>query len=518
MLSLTGHQSCRGTVLLLLFRYASNEPEFLWSKLLSENAGAASNRMTLEKESLETRYREKLRGEGEASQWLLKIDIDVKEIPAGIEYFLVEIPDDRALIGYLGVKGLLAGDVVFWGTSRFDPTCRKTLKFSGDQCILPNGMPLKLLARAASWAALGRIMGSQELIDSRKLKASGNRIVLLGEEVMPDIYNKSGCARKYRPDLFAAFCKNTNPSRCLVCGRPAIEQGALTVEIDEEGNELEIGLVHAECWKPAHRVIGTVSGMFLDMFPLLRRFDVDAYIHALPGGHGAFMSLSPKIPGTVFVMVWSGEEYDPHGTFCLQIELENGNHMFAIHRGRVERLDKPIAEQKAKQMNEQIRSQLEKYDPMCVKVIENGHIYAPKSAIENSDKEPGDLVSATLVKTIRFEQRIAKALDKYKNWYAPLCYFQRVDDQKILTINRSIVLLTDPFSIASLAAGLKPLGIDLQEFETRVIASDADFDRLARDMFEVVSDFVVDPTWDEDGHLVPAAKIRQGSIDWRRGG
>jgi len=69
------------------------------------------------------------------------------------------------------------------------------------------------------------------------------------------------------------------------------------------------------------------------------------------------------------------------------------------------------------------------------------------------------------------------------------------------------ILLTNPFSIVSLAAGLAPLGIDLQEFETRVIASDVDFDRLAREMFEDERDFVVDPTWNEEGHLDPKAKI-----------
>ncbi len=493
--------------LLLLFRYASNEAWFLWNKLLSDNARAASNRMTLEKRALEIRYHELLRGDGEISHWFFEIDIDVKEIPVGIEYILVEMPDDRAAIDYLGLKGLSAADVVLWGTSRFDQACRKTLKFSGDQCILPNGKAFKLLARAASVAALERIMGSQELIDPQGLKAAGNKIVLHGEKVKAGVYNKSGCARKYRPALLAAFYKNANPSRCLVCGRPAIEQGALTVEIDEEGNELEIGLVHAECRKPAHRVIGTVDGTFLDMFPVLRRFDADAYIRALPGGHGAFTSLPAKIPGTVFVMAWSGEEYNPHGAFCLQIELENGNHVLAIHRGRVERLDKPIAEQKAKQMNEAIQWQVEKHDPMCVKVTENGHDYGRKSVIENTNKEPGDLVQATLVKIVRFEERAAKALDQYKNWYAPLCYFRRVDDQKILTINGSIVLLTNPFSIGSLAAGLEPLGIDLQEFETRVIASDVDFDRLAREIFEDDRDFVVDPSWDEEGYLYPKAKI-----------
>jgi hypothetical protein len=494
--------------LLLLFNHASNEAGFLWHKLLSDNASAASNRMTLEKRALETRYQQLLRGDGEVSQWFFDIDIDVKQIPVGIEYLLVEIPDDRAVINHLGVKGLSAGDVVFWGTSRFDPACRKTLKFSCDQCILANGTVLKLLARAASAAALLRIMRSQELIDLQKLEAAGNKIIIHGEKVKADAYNKSGCARKYRPALFAAFYKNADPSRCLICGRPAIEQGALTIEIDEEGNELEIGPVHAECRKPAHRVIGPVSGTFLDMFPLLRRFDADAYMGALPYGHGAFKSLPAKIPGTDFVIIWSGEEYNRDGTFCLQTELENGNRILATHRGRVERLDKPVAEQKAKQMNETIQGQVEKHDPMCVKVIENGHIYARKSVIENTNKEPGHLVSATRVKVVRFEERAAKALDMYKNWYAPLCYFRRVDDQRILTISGSIVLLTDPFSIASLAAGVEPLGIDLQEFETRVIASDVDFDRLAREMFEDKRDFVVNPAWDEEGYLVPKAKIR----------
>ncbi|MGY0794357.1 hypothetical protein ACW7BJ_33840 [Azospirillum argentinense] len=499
--------------LLLLFRYASNEAQFLWNKLLSDNARAASNRMTLEREALELRYQEMLRGDGEASQWFFDIAIDAKEIPVGIEYLLVEMPDDRAAIDYLGLKGLSAADVVFWATSRFDQACRKILKFSGDQCILPNGKAFRLLARAASAGALTRILESRKLIDLQKLKAAGNKIVLHGEKVKAGVYNKSGCARKYRPTLLTAFYKNANPSRCLVCGLPAMEQGILTVEIDEEGNELEIGLVHAECLKPAYRVIGTVSGTFLDMFPVLRRFDADAYIRALPGGHGAFMSLPPKKQETVFVIAWSGEEYNPYGAFCLQVELANGNHVLAIHRGRVERLDKPIAEQKAKQMNEIIQRQVERCDPMCVKMTENGHVYGKRSIIEDTNKESGELVPAIFVKIVRFEERAAKALDQYKNWYAPLCYFRRIDDQTILTINRSIVLLTNPFSITSLAAGLEPLGINLQEFETRVIASDVDFDRLAREIFNDERSFVVDPTWDEEGYLEPKAKIAPGTVN-----
>ena len=303
--------------LLLLFRHASNEAEFLWSKLLKDNAGAASNRMTLEKGALEVRYQDQLRGDADASQWLLEVEIDVDELPVGVEYLLLEAPDDQAVVEYFAHEGLLAGDIICWGTSRFDLACHKTLKFSGDQCILPNGRALKLLARAGSAAALRRVMESQELFDFGKLQAAGNKILICGGEVMPSTLNRSGCARKYRPALYTAFHKNSNPSRCLVCGRPAIESGALTVEIDDEGNDLEIGLVHAECRKPTHRVIGTVTGTFLDLFPLLRRFDIDAYVRALSDGHGAFKSLPAQISGTDFVIAWSGEEYNPQGGLLL---------------------------------------------------------------------------------------------------------------------------------------------------------------------------------------------------------
>lgn len=501
------YESMEKATLLLLFRHASNGAGFLWDRLLRDNASAASNRMTLEKAALEVKYQALLRGEGEVSRWFFDFDIDVKTIPVGIEYLMTEVPDDNATIAYLGIEGVSGGDVLIGAASRFDQDCLKTLRFFNDQCLLSNGMTFKLLARAASAVALRRIIESQGQIDIQKLEASGKKMIVYGDNVKPEASNKSRCARRFRPALFTAFNKNTDPSRCLICKQTAIEQGALMVEIEEEEIELEIGLVHAECWKPAHRVVGTVSGAFLDKFPLLRRFDADTYIRALPGGQGSFTSLPAEIPDTVFVLAWTGQDYNPDGTFCLRIELENGNHILAIHRGRVERLDKPAAQEKAIQMNEAIQSQAEKQDPMCVKITEDGHIYGRKSVIENTSNEPGDLIYATVVKVVRFEEKMAKVLDQYKNWYAPLCYFRRIDDQRILTIDQSIVLLTDAFSISSLAEGLKPLGIDLQEFETRVIASDTDFDRFAREMFRDVRYFVVDPMWDEEGYLSPKAKI-----------
>lgn len=500
-------QPMEKVILLLLFKYASNEAPFLWDKLLKDNASAASNRMTMEKNGLKTRYQNFMRNENETTKWFYEVDINVKEIPVGIEYLLVEIPENREAISDLGLKDFPAGALVFWGTSRFDGDCQKTLKFQGEQCILSNGAVLKLLARAGSGASLRRILTTQKQFIPEELISNADNIVVYGDPQKPEVYNKSRCAMKYRPALLAAFENNPNQSSCLSCGRPAIEQGALTVEIDEEQSEFAFGIVHAECWKPTHRVTGTLGGGFLDLFPFLRRFDADAYIQALSHGQGAFTSLPAKIPETAFVMGWTGEGYNPDGTFCLDLELENGSHVLASHRGRAERLDKPIAEQKTMRMNERIRTQAEQGDPICIKLTDDGHVYGIRSIVQSTNKEPGHLLLVKFVKIVRFEEKIAKALDRYMNWYAPLCYFRRVDDHRMLTINRAIVLLTNPFSVASLAAALEPQGIDLREFEILVIGNDVDFDRFAQKIFDEECDFIVDPAYDEEGYLLFAAKI-----------
>lgn len=397
--------------LLLLFARAADQATPLWDRLLTDNAWAASNRMTFKTWALEARFESALRTGAKDPRWFFQAEVNAKEIPVGVEYVLARVPAEHATPDAASEQRLAPGDIVFWGAPRFDGNCRKMLSFSGDRCTLPDGTNLPLLARAASAAALGRVMQLQGSTILERLRAGLGRVVVLENNVVPRVLDYSACAMRYRPVLLTAFHQNAHPSRCLVCGQPAVERDALTVEVDEAGSELRIGLVHAECWKPSQRVIGTVGGEFLESFPLLRRFDADAYLRALPEGHGAFRSLPARSEGTVFVMLWSGEQHDPEGSFCLRIELGDGSHVLAVHRGRVERLDRLTAERKAGWMNDEIRLQSEQGDPMCVKLVEDGFVHAPKSVIERSDEAPGRLLAATLVRAVRFDERAASAFE-----------------------------------------------------------------------------------------------------------
>lgn len=99
---------------------------------------------------------------------------------------------------------------------------------------------------------------------------------------------------QYRDELRQLLANNSDILAWLRCGRSVTEDGAPFVEIDEDAHEHEVGLVHAACHLPTHRVIGALSNENLAGNPWLCDFDFDLWLRQIVGGQGMFCVMSAE--------------------------------------------------------------------------------------------------------------------------------------------------------------------------------------------------------------------------------
>ena len=113
--------------------------------------------------------------------------------------------------------------------------------------------------------------------------------------------------------------KNEQIMRCLHCGDYVSEKNAPFIEIDEDGFEHAIGLIHKSCLRPIDRVIGLIKAQLFDEYEYLKNFDYKTWYNLVPQGQALFASLEGK-PKQVMLMAWH-----PEGCKSIQRQLLRKN-------------------------------------------------------------------------------------------------------------------------------------------------------------------------------------------------
>jgi hypothetical protein len=345
--------------------------------------------------------------------------------------------------------------------------------------------------------------GMMRLLDADPALLEGRTVVIAGIDSEGD-FDGSVWALAHAELCQRLWHMNPAPAVCLTCARPVSEERGQVVEIDEEGSEAAVGLVHSRCLRPTHRVVGQLDSELFRTYPDLRDFDYATWFRLRPTGQGVFNSANATWSGPVKALWKMNKHRYAVGNWGVAYDLEDGSQYYLRDRGQVLRFSSARAEETADFMNQAVIEAIERRDPLCV--TRDAEIFGPYSQVirVSGRAQPVRVGKASVVELDRATMSAHRTNDHY---YAPLVVLvDRVKDER-LTLLGAYVLLTDPLAIADAIANWTAAGFDVPDLATVLVESDDQFDAFVAGAFLDSFGIIVDPRFDMQQTLVSGVVI-----------
>ncbi len=473
--------SLERAVLTVLDSRVRTPAAMVWGNLVAFALTLASRRMSVDTAAMSERFGEHFDTAATALSQSSRDDA-VRfalggQLAAGREVILMTLKDHLVLAELIR----FASD----GTKRF--------RFAHDTVEMSNGICAEVHRRAATW------VGMQRLIDADPSVLKGGEVTVW--PIKSDDDPESTSWAQAHATLMAELARaNPAPLECLRCGRPISEDLAPSVEVDEEGVPHQVGLVHSECLRPTHRIIGAVSGDALVSTGILTDFDYRAWFGSRPTGQGLFDSVSPSTRGQIVHIGWKpGRGHLAIGDWGVAYHLDDGSIRYVHERVRVQRMTHSDAEAQAAVMNKSIEEASQRNDPICV--ASDSNAFGSYSTL--LQQQPGSpalrVMSAEPREVTRATMLAHSAAD---NYYAPLLVLVDAETSKPFAIGGSHVLLTEPLTLADSIKNWETAGLDVPRFATSILCSDDQFDAFVAQGIRDGVGLVIDPILDGSGQPV----------------
>ena len=478
---------------ILLNARGCTAPSLFWGRLVFDCASFAASRRSVTAEFLTNRY---------------KRFFDLKQVSASpSEGLRVELFDSVRMGSIQTGREVVAGTMSAAGNAmgpvqssiesglqqrigifefyRFDDTCRERLTFSDGKCMLQNGLEIELLARAATFEGLTRIL-------KRKLsKQDGDKasIVIFQSNLDEDEEFKPCAVERRR--LLEKRAEVPISLHCLHCGKPISSNDADYVEYVDESEGPSVGLAHVSCTRADDRVVGSIRSDFFESYGFLRNFDAVTWFRQIARGQGAYGAL--RAAGMFeAVLTWSGRSVrDSVGTCVVEFELDDNTSEFSYHRGQLERYSRQVAEQYSNDLNKSIALHRSLNDPLCLS--EETLQFGQRSVvlrIVGADEKLRELVKAR-VKAYR-----PSMVERYNfrdNWFGPVAFVRRLPDEQPMGAFGSTFLITEPLHLDRFLSNWRSGGLEVGDYEVPILATDEEFDFFAREIFAEGGEFLIDP-------------------------
>lgn len=465
---------------LLLWVKGFTAPRLVWGKLISDCLDHARHRRTIHTPDVLNSYqRFLLPAQVAQSNELLKVVSESGEFSVGKEVVLGIVEQDRS-------RNFAVGALVMAEMRRFDEDCQQAIRFRNDRCFIAGGrLVLKLLDRSATSAGMIR------LIEARSEEIEGRALYHIPMSPEEDL-EESLCAEQQKALLKSAWKANSEPLRCLHCGKIVSMGSGNTVEARIAG-QLRVGLVHPSCKRPENRVIGLIKNEFFEQRPFLRNFDLKRWVTEIPGGQAAFGS---QRIFTSSVVVWNGTPSTPPGDWVIEYSLGSDESEFILRRGKVHRFSKSEAEAFCEKLASQWKQAKEEGDPYCESA--KTRAYGRRSVLLRHLKVAEELQEIRVPKVTKFEEQIAERYQDCRNWYAPLIFLRRISDGVIFDIGGYIPMLTNPLDFQVHLKNWEQ-AMPIPDYEVMILADDREFDDFARTAQSEGMGLIVDPVVDPSG-------------------
>ncbi|MEU3650044.1 hypothetical protein AB0E59_42230 [Lentzea sp. NPDC034063] len=389
----------------------------------------------------------------------------------------------------------LEGSLLVAEMIRFNGDGSKRVRFADGQVYI-GGEPCPLFRRASSTKGILRLIeANPELTEGRK--------VVVTEINSDEDFDVAPIALAHTELCQQLWQQNPAPLSCLVCSRPVSDDSAHLVELDEDDVESVVGLVHRECLRPAHRVVGELQSELFKTYPHLKDFDYNTWFRVRPTGQGVFNGAGKVTSGPARVSWKPDRDRYATGTWGVAYELEDDRRSYVSNRGRVQRFSEAGALKAAETMNDHLAAAADRGDPFCVA---DDDAFGPYSRLIRipASRQP---VRATEASAVELDRATMIAHQTTDNYYAPLVVLVDRDNDERFTLFGAFVLLTDPLAMNDAVANWTATGLDVPALATVLIESDDQFDAFASGALLDGIGVVVDPRFDMKQTLVSGVII-----------
>ncbi len=449
--------SLEAAALLVLGSRASVPAKLLWANMIALAVSLARDRLSLDAAGVESRFgkyvSDPVQVEPEPFSGPLTADL-VAGMRFGWDVVLAKSPYDGC-------------DFIVADIKRFDETGAKRIKFSSGHVEIGVGEQWEIVGRWATW------MGFERYMDAHADEYKDKELAVMAAN-LPEDPNRSAATLAH-----AAHCANLAAGHredffiCRHCGNPISEDGAPLVEVDEEGQPEDVGLVHRACCTPTDRVLGGIDAALFRDHHRLRNFDYKGWISALQGGQWVFGGLAEsQVKRGVISWKYAYDDFS-QGSWCIRMTLEDGGATYISDRGRVHRMSAEKATQAAEDMNRMLTKEREKGDPFCYTASGSG--WGQYSILLAQGQEP---IPCTGAEAARYTRAVGEAYSECERYYAPLAYLVDAATGDPVVVEDVISLLTNPLELDSYIQNWERAGIELPDFTVSTLLTDEQFDRF----------------------------------------
>ncbi|WP_273832344.1 hypothetical protein [Guptibacillus sedimenti] len=465
-------------------------PRFFWSFLISTSLSFASSRMSVLCNELKDKWKgyiynpNEIDNSGDDAERFFSFILNEDKFSLGKDVVLVEGSEELS-------EGF-SNKMLLMELYRFDEDGSKRIKFIDNGfIILKNGIKMKVLHRTSTNVGMDRylIENKENLPYDELVIAEANGIENVEQE-LPVKLHKEIC-QKYIKENKNEFMN------CLHCGK-GISEKSYAIEVDDLYERSILGVVHIDCLRPIDRVLGFIDSEIFNEYNYLRKFDYNLWINSMKGSQAMLSGLkSVKTPSVVH-MAWN-----PYGgsnnqfNNCVKINLSNGDFVYISNRGKVDRFNKSEAKKAAKRFNESF----EKSDQDPFGYTSVNYFYGTYSYLMEIKNDNEDFLECVSAEVEKYNKHIGIQYSKNMNFYAPLLTITLLESEELLTLDGSLVFLSDPMTLKNYLNNWKKIGLDLKDYELNIISSDEDFDNIMREFDRKNMKGIIDPILNMRGEL-----------------
>ncbi|MGE8458963.1 MAG: hypothetical protein ACN6OY_20565, partial [Pseudomonas alloputida] len=336
----------------------------------------------------------------------------------------------------------------------------------------------------------------------------GDRSINIHHFTLTPDRNYNEWAQAHKQFLHELFTQRREKLTCLVCGDPVSENGALVVEVDEEGVLPAAGVTHKRCQYPGLRILGDLQSPLFDHYKALQDFDFNSWIEA--ARKGTSILASGVVQGTA-TMLWNSRlPGQPRGGWCVRVEASDGSTHHLSNRGKVLRFEKDKAEIEAAEYQKLINELAADGNPECVS--EDRRYSGPKESLIKRLPRGTAILQCLHASVVSFDLNIERAYSSTGQYYAPVTLLVKPGAGDPLNIAGSLVFLTNPLKIVAFLDNWREANFHLESIAAEVVDTDVEFDRIVSEGFSASKGVLVDPLFDNRGILVSGIKLQKNSF------
>ncbi|SHN41244.1 caspase family protein [Chitinophaga sp. CF418] len=383
---------------------------------------------------------------------------------------------------------------------RFDDNGKKKLSFEKNKVKMPAkdnpDYSLKLLQRFATWEGFSRYWDSnQHLYIDREVH------VIHASKEIEEVEETEAAIRQQEviQDLLDA---NPTPMRCLHCQNMISTNDSYLVELDEVNEN--VGNVHAECLRPADRILGKSTFPNLVNTQLVN-FDYQKWIDLRRKGQ-AFLNNAKKASEDedVQVLVWNRAHNLNSGNYCINMILEDGSSRYLRLGKRIHRFNENEIDEEVAAFNLELKEAIDANDPLAI--TSENKVLAHVSRLEGIKSESEKILRIIKCEKDRYSYQLDSANEHIENDYAPLGLLLN-QQHEIINFSNCIPLISDPTKMEELYANWNQAGFGTEKFMFKIIEDDKELDLYLIDFFANGMQPIIDPYFDENKELLQGTYI-----------